>query len=262
MPTKIDWCDAVWNPVWGCLHNCPFCYARRFAGRFYRNVARKNNLSQEEAEKLRLFQPVFLPANFGRRFGKKEKIVFVNSMSDVAFWKQEWIDKVFERITTEKEKVFLFLTKAPEVYRNFPQPLPENVWLGISATDTLSLVKRAERLFGKYDVPPAEQCFVSIEPVHEDVVTPETVPFLEKFGWIIVGPETGSLNKKLKKNYSFNLPKWIEKLKDFCSDLGIPLFTKEACGKYGTGLKQEFPVEFPVGRPEGRNETGNQKAQG
>jgi DNA repair photolyase len=30
MPTKIDWCDDVWNPVWGCSFGCPFCYARKF----------------------------------------------------------------------------------------------------------------------------------------------------------------------------------------------------------------------------------------
>ena len=32
--TKIDWCDATWNPVTGCLHGCKYCYARRIAERF------------------------------------------------------------------------------------------------------------------------------------------------------------------------------------------------------------------------------------
>lgn len=27
--TKIDWCDASWNPVTGCLHGCEYCYARQ-----------------------------------------------------------------------------------------------------------------------------------------------------------------------------------------------------------------------------------------
>lgn len=34
MKTKIDWCDATWNPVTGCLHGCEYCYARRIAERF------------------------------------------------------------------------------------------------------------------------------------------------------------------------------------------------------------------------------------
>lgn len=32
--TKIDWCDASWNPVTGCFHDCPYCYAKRIANRF------------------------------------------------------------------------------------------------------------------------------------------------------------------------------------------------------------------------------------
>lgn len=32
--TKIDWCDASWNPVTGCLHGCEYCYARKIAKRF------------------------------------------------------------------------------------------------------------------------------------------------------------------------------------------------------------------------------------
>ena len=32
--TKIDWCDSTWNPVTGCLHGCPYCYARGIAERF------------------------------------------------------------------------------------------------------------------------------------------------------------------------------------------------------------------------------------
>jgi len=32
--TKIDWCDMSWNPVTGCLHDCPYCYAKRVTNRF------------------------------------------------------------------------------------------------------------------------------------------------------------------------------------------------------------------------------------
>lgn len=36
--TKIEWCDATWNPVTGCLHGCEYCYARKIANRFGREV--------------------------------------------------------------------------------------------------------------------------------------------------------------------------------------------------------------------------------
>jgi len=32
--TKIEWTDMTWNPVTGCLHRCPYCYANRQAERF------------------------------------------------------------------------------------------------------------------------------------------------------------------------------------------------------------------------------------
>jgi len=31
----IEWAKYSWNPVTGCLHNCPYCYARDIAERFY-----------------------------------------------------------------------------------------------------------------------------------------------------------------------------------------------------------------------------------
>lgn len=36
--TKIEWADYTWNPVTGCLHNCPYCYAKRIAKRFSRGT--------------------------------------------------------------------------------------------------------------------------------------------------------------------------------------------------------------------------------
>ena len=32
--TKIEWCDSTWNPVTGCRHGCPYCYAQRIAKRY------------------------------------------------------------------------------------------------------------------------------------------------------------------------------------------------------------------------------------
>lgn len=33
--TKIDWAEMSWNPVTGCRHGCPYCYARRMAKQQY-----------------------------------------------------------------------------------------------------------------------------------------------------------------------------------------------------------------------------------
>ena len=34
----IEWCDFTWNPVTGCQHGCPYCYATKQANRFSGNV--------------------------------------------------------------------------------------------------------------------------------------------------------------------------------------------------------------------------------
>ena len=32
--TRIEWANSSWNPVSGCRHTCPYCYARGTANRF------------------------------------------------------------------------------------------------------------------------------------------------------------------------------------------------------------------------------------
>ena len=47
--TKIEWCDATWNPVTGCLHSCEYCYARKIAERFSGYVDTSNIFEVTEA---------------------------------------------------------------------------------------------------------------------------------------------------------------------------------------------------------------------
>jgi len=50
--TDIDWCTNTWNPVTGCLHGCPYCYARvqarRFAGHYYESVGVRHRGYRED----------------------------------------------------------------------------------------------------------------------------------------------------------------------------------------------------------------------
>jgi len=32
--SQIEWCNFTWNPVTGCWHGCPYCYAAKQAKRF------------------------------------------------------------------------------------------------------------------------------------------------------------------------------------------------------------------------------------
>lgn len=52
--TRIDWANATWNPVTGCLHGCKYCYARgiarRFGGHLMEVDARRNTDKSDSFE--------------------------------------------------------------------------------------------------------------------------------------------------------------------------------------------------------------------
>lgn len=56
--TKIDWCDASWNPVTGCLHGCEYCYAWTMANRFKMNQKTGNGSASavHEDETLNIYR--------------------------------------------------------------------------------------------------------------------------------------------------------------------------------------------------------------
>lgn len=116
--TKIEWCDYTWNPVTGCLHGCPYCYARRIALRFQGH-----------------FRPAFHPERLeepGRI--KKPSKIFVTSMGDLfGEWvPREWIIQVLKVVHENPQHEFYFLTKHPLKYKGII--FPKNAWIGITLT--------------------------------------------------------------------------------------------------------------------------------
>jgi len=242
--TKIDWCDEVWNPVWGCSFSCSFCYARRFACRFGGQVAKWNGLTEEEAENLRNFRPTFLPKNFSRHF--KGKIVFVNSMSDIADWKRKWIEKVFDRILhdNKKDRVFLFLSKRPEIYLHIHKIISlteipkEKVWFGTSVSTTEDFIQRT----GVFSFLLEEakdwdteriKLFVSFEPLKEEISQGKS--YLHIYDWIIIGAQTNPLKLPEKE--------WVISLTRNAKDLNIPVFHKDNLKGLEIQLSKEFPFQ-------------------
>jgi len=104
--SKIEWCDATWNPVTGCTkvsQGCKNCYAEGVANRFWG----ERKFTDVQCHEDRLDQPL--------RW-KKPRRIFVNSMSDlfhpdVPF---DFIDKVFAVMGLAKQHTFMILTKRPE----------------------------------------------------------------------------------------------------------------------------------------------------
>ena len=213
--TKIEWCDYTWNPVWGCLNKCPYCYARKLNNRY--------GIIDKE------FNPTWMDKNFNRPFPKKPVRIFVNSMSDIAFWEDEWMDKVLDKIEQYPQHTFLFLTKNPKSYNRF-NDIPRNCWLGFTVTNQNDVNNLAYQLegMGIYD---SNKIFISMEPIADHI---------KKWlltDWVIIGAETGNRKNKI-------IPKreWIIEIKEGCEAMVIPLFMKDSLKELmGDDFIQEYP---------------------
>src|SRR5690554_6419461 len=95
--TKIDWCDSTINPVVGCSRNCPYCYAKKINDRFH--------ITPDFSK------PVFFPKRLKQLKNKKPRSIFMDSMSDVAFWTQEQMNITYRAIKENPQHTYIFLTK-------------------------------------------------------------------------------------------------------------------------------------------------------
>lgn len=262
--TKIDWCDATWNPVTGCLHGCEYCYARRMAERFGLPYAPKlGDPGMEGAKKydgpggidtmLELEKPYekdgrkqpypmgFLPTLHRYRLDvpsrwTRPRTIFVCSMADLfGDWvPDEWIISVFNTCRIANWHRYIFLSKNPQRYNDLIMkgllPMENNFWYGSTRTGVDSA--------REHEAACLVNRFLSVEPILAPMET-ETLRALELWGWVIVGAETGNRKDKV-------IPKrdWIMEIKEQCDVCGIPIFMKESIREImGDDFRQEFPWE-------------------
>lgn len=221
--TRIDWCDQVWNPVWGCTGSCPYCYARKMANRFGIVV---------DGKRYKDFEPRWIERNFNRTFPRKSCRIFVNSMSDVADWKPKWLNRVICRIVDHPEHLFLFLSKRPwKVDLEGFEAVKNIMMLGFSATGRFTY----EQLL---DCGYENVSFLSIEPLL-DPIPLEKYFHGPKLRWIIVGAETGNRKGRV-------IPKleWLREINNFAFINRIPLFLKESLRPLWP-RDVRFPQEYP-----------------
>lgn len=236
MVNKIGWCDMTFNPVWGCLNHCEYCYARRIAHRFAeqinireirykaKNIIDENNYPIQEYIKLSNFKPTFLYSQFAKEFPKKPQRIFVGSMSEIYYWDKLWIQNVINKIKEYPQHTFQFLTKFPDTYLKYV--FPKNCWLGMTITKEKDIDKNWVYIADK-----DTNCFFSIEPFL-DRINPES---LECIDWVIIGFQTNPF-KKIEK-------KAITDIIEFTRKNNIPLFLKNSIYKGYPDLPiiKEFP---------------------
>jgi len=236
--SKIEWTDYVWNPVRGCLHNCPYCYGKRIDRRFSDGS----------------FTPTFHPERLQEPLKvKKPSRIFVGSMADLfGDWRWKDIDDngrprmvscnyimgyIFDIVVACPQHTFIFLTKNPRGMQRFD--FPDNCWCGTSVENQEKADERIPELL-RVD---CKTLFVSYEPALGPVNFPHSLnlcantscmyrgkafckvscehyPQRKNIDWLIIGAQTGP--GAVRPN-----PDWISSAINQARDANIPVFVKD-----------------------------------
>lgn len=272
--TKIDWCDATWNPVTGCLHGCEYCYARGIAKRFGQAATvvcdeegypeyggttcadgtchdlhypiEDYGRTQRAAPYPFEFDPTFHRYKLDEpQHWKKPRNIFVCSMADLfGEWvPDEWIAEVFRACEKAPQHKYLFLTKNPKRFKLLRESgikLPNGCWIGTSVSEDKEecdqFTGRTRYISDNWDT--NAKWFVSVEPILERM-SRNSIENLTATHWVIVGAETGRRKEKIVPQ-----KEWIEEIADECKRCRVPIFMKESLrGLMGEDFRQEFPWE-------------------
>ena len=243
--TRIEWAEKVWNPVTGCSWispGCDNCYARRMAKRLAGRCGYpKDNPFAVTFHEDRLNDPL--------RWIKPKRI-FVCSMGDLFHESISFDSGVYRRIFDVMSKTpqhsYMVLTKRPEKMAWALAPflgdiVPDNLWVGVSAEDSVALRERVTWLLRI----PAKVRFLSIEPMLGPVDLPEAIGMAmldldmlcggdQGIHWVIVGGETGP-NARLIN------PEWLFSVVRQSRSANVPLFVKQISGRNHTCRHYDMP---------------------
>ena len=217
--SKIEWTDATWNPVRGCVKispGCAHCYACTFAERF-RGVPGHR---YEQGFDLRLVPDKLTQPLLWRT----PKMIFVNSMSDLFQdgVPDDYIDAVARVMTAAKWHTFQILTKRSERLRellntkiDFAARQP-HIWWGVSVENRKHGLPRIDHLRQSS----ALRRFLSIEPLLENLGRIN----LDQINWVIVGGESG------RKARAMDLS-WAREIRQQCDEAQVAFFLKQLGGR-------------------------------
>jgi len=216
---KIGWCQRTINPVIGCPNGCEYCYARSMNERFK---------WVEDFTK-----PQFFPHRLKDFCTKEPMIIFIDSMSDIAHWKQEWLIYTLECMYENAPNIYLALTK--------------DIAKAKALKNSIGMAKRIPQFYIGATVTNNEQAqavidaggadFISFEPLLERI-EPELLNQLKCRWWIV-----GDLTKNGKPQ-GVTKDEWVKEI--FCHAImdetnEVPFFMKESLRESCESFIQEFP---------------------
>lgn len=236
--SAIEWTDATWNPVRGCVKispGCAHCYAETFAERF-RGV---KGHAYEQGFDLRLVpEQLAAPLRW-----KKPRRVFVNSMSDLFQdgVPDQFLHEVYHVMEQCSQHTFQVLTKRAERMRAYLDwrygPDEEHprgripsrhIWHGVSVENRAWKSRVVPHLVSTRSA----VRFVSVEPLLEDLgdisawfprereVSQTQSVWISGVDWVIVGGESGSAARDCAVE-------WIRSIQRQCAVAGVPCFVKQ-----------------------------------
>lgn len=228
----IEWAQWSWNPVTGCMHTCPYCYARDIANSGRMVNAYPNGFAPT-LRPASLLVPRFMAVPDEAKDDTRYRNVFTCSMADLfGRWvPRDWIEAVLAEMRAAPQWNFLCLTKFPKRMAEFD--IPENCWMG-TTVDLQSRVAAAEAAFVNVK---AKVRWLSIEPLIE----PIKFSSLENFDWMVVG---GS-------SRASQTPEWIPPIRwviDLYNDAqaaGVKFYMKTNMGVEKRILELPFDALIP-----------------
>jgi protein gp37 len=246
--TEIPWCSCTCNLWHGCTKvggspACDHCYAERDSIRYgfkiWGNDAPRRYFGDRPYNDLLKWD----------RKAQKEgvmKKVFIMSMGDWAEGRPEqvpYLDKLWDTFLMTKNLVLLMLTKRPQLINKLCPLRSQRIWHGTTA-ETQSWLDLRWLALSQVD---AEVYFLSIEPMMEAMVLPDSFLGLGQRAWCIVGGESGSHARPLDM-------RWVRFLRDQCAEAGVPFFFKQGSqNNWGREFKvfENFPDDLKIRqRPE------------
>jgi len=243
--SEIEWTEATWNPIAGCLMvspGCTNCYAQRLAARLqamgspkYEGTTRRSGTRHVWTGRVNIDSTTFeAPLRWRRPLR-----IFVNSMSDLFqdAVPDEVIWQIWSVMREARWHTFQILTKRPERMCELvsrPHFRLPNVWLGTSVEDS-SYLDRVDIL----RLVPAVVRFVSFEPL----LGPIAAVDLTSIHWAIVGGESGPGARPMARQ-------WVENIRAACQDQNVAFFFKQwggiHKGRQGRLLDGRTWEEYPV----------------
>lgn len=246
--TKIEWCDATFNPWIGCQKvspGCDHCYAEGWAKRS--GLVEWGPHSYRRRTSEANWRKPLQWAKAARGAARRPR-VFCASLSDVFDNRvpTQWRRDLFILIRTTPELDWLLLTKRPEnarwmlpdlgVIQN-PEP---NVWLGFTA-------ENQEHFDHRWQIMreiPAVVRFCSYEPAigplrlwkgFNEKTQSIGYEYVQGLDWLICGGESGHGYRQMDIG-------WAEDVRLDCARAGVSFFLKQLAGK------KPIPDWFPLVR--------------